>query len=104
MPSTDPAVETSQAPKSAPAIRPPGVFRTVIMSVLLVLLCLIIWGYWTITDSTRVKDMAEKYLSDILGGQVTVGHATLSVFEGLRLDNIEDGEGGMAGRDRQSTR
>jgi hypothetical protein len=48
----------------------------------------IIGGYWYVTDSNRVKTMAEDYLSGLLGGRVVVGKATLSIFEGLRLDEV----------------
>jgi hypothetical protein len=53
----------------------------------LVLVC-IIGGYSFETDSSRVKTMAENYLSGLLGGRVVVGRATLSIFEGLRLDDV----------------
>jgi hypothetical protein len=59
---------------------------------MLLLLCgllTVISGYWYITDSTRVREMAEAYLSKVLGGPVEVGGATLSVFEGLRLDDVK---------------
>ncbi len=52
------------------------------------LLVCIIGGYWYETDSNRVKGMAENYLSGLLGGRVVVGRATLSIFEGLRLDDV----------------
>jgi hypothetical protein len=55
---------------------------------LFILLGLIIGGYWYVTDSNRVKLMAENYLSGLLGGRVVVGRATLSIFEGLRLDDV----------------
>lgn len=59
------------------------------MTLLFFLLCSIIGGYWYLTDSRRVRAMAESYLSQLLGGPVHVGRATLSIFEGLRLDNIQ---------------
>ncbi|HTL29800.1 MAG TPA: hypothetical protein VL282_11280, partial [Tepidisphaeraceae bacterium] len=58
------------------------------MLILFVLLCSIIGGYWYLTDARRVRAMAESYLSQLIGGQVHVGNATLSIFEGLRLDNV----------------
>jgi hypothetical protein len=58
------------------------------MLLLFVLLCSIIGGYWYLTDARRVRAMAESYLSNLIGGQVRVGNATLSIFEGLRLDNV----------------
>jgi hypothetical protein len=58
------------------------------MIALLVLLCLVIFGYGYITDSERVRAMAESYLSRLVRGPVKVGGATLSIFEGLRLDDV----------------
>lgn len=58
------------------------------MRVLLALLCSLIGVYWYLTDSRRVRDMAETYLSGVLGAPVEVGGAHLSIFEGLRLDNV----------------
>jgi hypothetical protein len=58
------------------------------MSVVFFLLCIIIGGYWYITDSNRVREMAESALSRILHGHVKVEQATLSIFEGLRLDGV----------------
>src|SRR5688572_7916962 len=65
-----------------------GRTRRLTMAVLLTVLCLVISGYAYITDSERVRTMAESYLSDLAGGPVKVGGATLSVFEGLRLDDV----------------
>lgn len=59
------------------------------MTALLLLLCSVIFAYSHLTDAMRVRQMAESYLSDLLGGRVVVGRATLSVFEGLRLDDVE---------------
>jgi hypothetical protein len=58
------------------------------MLVLFVFLCAVIGGYWYLTDADRVRGMAETYLSKVLGGRVDVGQANLSIFEGLRLDDI----------------
>ncbi len=55
--------------------------------VLLVLSCTI-FGYIYLTDAQRVREMASAYLSDLLGGEVTIGKANLSIFEGLRLDDV----------------
>ena len=61
------------------------------------LLAGIIGAYNYETDSTRVKAMAENYLSGLLGGRVVVGKATLSIFEGLRLDEVRVYVRGKAG-------
>lgn len=58
------------------------------MAVMFVLLCAIIGAYWYITDSNRVRGMAERYLAALIGGPVNVDKATLSIFEGLRLDGV----------------
>src|SRR5689334_17471216 len=58
------------------------------MSVVFVTLITVIGGYLYLTDANRVRGMAERYLSELLGGPVKVGDATLSIFEGLRLDNV----------------
>lgn len=53
-----------------------------------VLLTGVILTYWYLTDSRRVRSMAQNYLSQLTGGHVEVKNATLSIFEGLRLDNV----------------
>lgn len=58
------------------------------MVVLLVLLLAIIATYWFVTDPVRVRLMAEAYLSQLIGGRVRVGGASLSIFEGLHLWHV----------------
>src|SRR5580704_1478093 len=58
------------------------------MSSILLFLVVIIFGYIYLTDAQRVRSMASAYLSDLLGGEVTIGKANLSIFEGLRLDDV----------------
>jgi hypothetical protein len=58
------------------------------MLLVFLLLCTIIFGYTYLTDSRRVRDMAGSYLSDLLGGDVKIGNASLTIFEGLRLDDV----------------
>ena len=70
------------------AVRQRSLRRHVWMVVFFITLCTIIWGYWTITDSNRVREMAETALSKLVGGDVKVGSATLSIFEGLRLKDV----------------
>ena len=48
----------------------------------------VIITYWILTDTRRVRAMAENYLSRLTGGKVAVESATLSIFEGLRLDGV----------------
>src|SRR5689334_21836371 len=52
------------------------------------LLVAVICTYWVLTDSRRVRAMAQDYLSKLTGGRVEVQNATLSIFEGLRLDGV----------------
>lgn len=63
--------------------------------VLLVLLAIIL-VYAYLTNSNRVQLMCQSYLSELVGGRVTIKHASLSIFEGLRLDGVSvyvDGSG-----------
>ena len=54
----------------------------------LLVLATIIGGYGWVTDPTRVRRMAESYLSELVGGPVHVGSASLSIFEGLTLSRV----------------
>ena len=58
------------------------------MAMLFLLLCGMIGAYRYFTNSTRVRTQAEQYLAKLTGGHVTVGAARLSIFEGLRLDDV----------------
>lgn len=62
--------------------------RRLAMGLVLLLLLSIIGGYWYITDSNRVRDRAQNYLSRLIGGHVTIGKATLSIFQGLQLTDV----------------
>lgn len=78
------------------------------MFAVLLVLSGIIGVYAYVTNSDRVRSMAETYLSQVLGGRVEVRRATLSIFEGLRLDDVkvhlspERGGGGAGGTDAPS--
>src|SRR5437588_9490446 len=65
-----------------------GRARQVGMLALFGLLCAVIAAYNVLTDAGRVRGMAESYLSELIGARVTVGKANLSLFEGMRLDNV----------------
>jgi len=82
----DAPIDTGLRPLSA--VRQRSLRRHVWMSILFIALCTIIWAYWTITDSNRVRDMAENALTKLVGGKVKVGSASLSIFEGLRLRDV----------------
>src|SRR5436309_2007311 len=58
------------------------------MLAIFALLCSLIGAYLFVTDSRRVKRLAETELSKLVGGPVTVGRAKLSLFEGLRLEYV----------------
>ena len=89
-----PDVMESPAPPDAPA-RPRRrwsrgfVLRQLAAAGLLALFLALIFGYWFLTQPKRVRRMAESYLSEFLGGPVTVGRASLGIFDGLRLDDVE---------------
>ena len=59
------------------------------MCALFMLLCIVIGGYSYLTDFDRVRLMAEGYLSGLMGGRVEIRRATLSLFQGLRLDGVK---------------
>src|SRR5204863_9735076 len=59
------------------------------MAIFFFLLCAIIGGYVFMTDSDRVRTLAQRYLTLFLGGRVEIRKATLSIFEGLRLDDVK---------------
>ncbi len=58
------------------------------MGVLLICLSSVIASYWAVTDPVRLKGMAQAYLSELVGGRVSVGSASLSLLEGLRLRHV----------------
>lgn len=91
MSETSPAtIETlfdrTQRPTYAPTRR--SRLRTVATFTLLVILVAMIGGYLFITDPQRVRAISQSYLSKLTGGPVSVQRASLSIFEGLRLDGI----------------
>jgi len=55
---------------------------------LFVVLSLVIASYIWITRAARVREMAQGYLSQLVGGRVEVGKATLSIFQGLKLEDV----------------
>src|SRR5271168_4387 len=71
-----------------PLRRPCGPMRRWGMITILLVLASVIFGYIYLTDAQRVRTMASAYLSELLGGEVTIGKANLTIFEGLRLDDV----------------
>ncbi len=62
--------------------------RRLLMAIVFLILCALIGAYWYFTNSNRVRQQAEDYLSRLTGGHVSVGAANLSIFEGLRLYDV----------------
>ncbi|HWB54942.1 MAG TPA: hypothetical protein VG722_12140 [Tepidisphaeraceae bacterium] len=52
------------------------------------LLSSLIAVYAYIADSDRLRLMAQTYLSGVLAGEVRIGHARLSIFQGLTLEDV----------------
>ncbi|MGA2501141.1 MAG: hypothetical protein ABSH20_25670, partial [Tepidisphaeraceae bacterium] len=65
-----------------------GWVRRVLSTIVLLLLCAIIGGYWWATDSRRVQQFAQDELHDLVGARVEIRRASLSLFEGLRLEGV----------------
>lgn len=59
------------------------------MGIVFVVLSVVIGGYSYLTDSEHVRVMAQDYLSKLMRGRVEIGRATLSIFEGLRVDDVK---------------
>jgi len=77
---------SSRLPYPLRARTSPG--RRWCMMIIFILLSTTIGVYWFLTDARRVRDMAEQYLTQLSGARVSIGRATLSIFEGLRLDDV----------------
>jgi len=58
------------------------------MALLLIFMSGIISSYWYLTDPVRIKAMSQSYLSELGGGDVEIGSASLTVFEGLKLSKV----------------
>ncbi len=69
------------------------------MGVLLVFLSSVIASYWALTDPVRLRVMVQTYLSDLVGGRVSVGSASLSLLQGLRLSDVKIRVDGSAAPD-----
>lgn len=52
------------------------------------LLSSLIAAYEYIADPQRLRTMAQTYLSSVLGGEVRIGSARLSIFQGLTLQDV----------------
>ncbi len=69
--------------------RKPSRLRRVLMMIVFLILCGIIGGYLYLTDADRVRNMAQQYLTQLIGGKIEIGSANLSIFEGLRLKDVK---------------
>ncbi len=58
------------------------------MALLLIFMSAVISSYWYLTDPARIKGMSQSYLSELIGGNVEIGSASLTVFEGLKLQKV----------------
>jgi hypothetical protein len=58
------------------------------MSMLLIFIAAVVSSYWYLTDPVRVREMCQTYLSELVGGPVEVGSASLSLLEGLQLKHV----------------
>src|ERR1700722_765857 len=66
-----------------------GKVRRIATILFLIFLCALIGGYAFLTDEDRIRGMAGDYLAALVGGEVHIGGAELSIFEGLRLDKVQ---------------
>ncbi|MGB7159770.1 MAG: hypothetical protein WBD40_17015, partial [Tepidisphaeraceae bacterium] len=88
LPTADRLFDRPWRPGHHPFGKCPSRLRKWAMLTLLLVLCLVIGGYLHYTDADRVRSMAQSYLSRILRGRIEIGAAKLSIFEGLRLQDV----------------
>src|SRR5438067_576795 len=62
--------------------------RRIVMIILFLMLCAMIGAYQYFTNANRVRQQAEQYLARLTGGNVSVRRASLSIFQGLRLEEV----------------
>lgn len=68
--------------------RPVGLVRQICMAALLIFLLSIIGSYVYFTRSAYVRELAQSYLSRLVGGQVIVRKVGVTIFEGVRLEDV----------------
>jgi hypothetical protein len=54
----------------------------------LALLLAAIYGYWYLTNDSRIRRQARRYLRDITGARVSIDQASFSMFGGIRLKGV----------------
>ena len=87
-PTADCLFDRPWRPGHHPFGKRPSSMRRWAMMLLLLVLCGIIGAYLFYTDTDRVRSMAQSYLSHLLRGRIEIGAAKLSIFEGLRLQDV----------------
>ena len=78
-----------------------GHTRRVVMVVLMLLLWTMLGAYFYITNENRLRQIAADSLGSMVGGHVTIEHADLSIFEGLKLSKVRLFATGADGKDVQ---
>ena len=63
--------------------------RRWIAGTLLVALLTLIGGYYYFTRPAWLIRFAEQYLAFLVNGDVEIGHATFSIFDGIHLQNVK---------------
>lgn len=63
--------------------------RRWIAGALLVLLLTLIGGYYYFTRPAWLIQFAEQYLASLVNGDVEIGHATFSIFDGIHLEDVK---------------
>jgi hypothetical protein len=62
--------------------------RRCTMGGLLIFFSAFIASYFYLTDPARINSMSKAYLSELVGGHVDIGNASLTLLEGLTLKNV----------------
>ena len=65
---------------------------------ILALLLAAVYGYWYLTNDSRIRRQARRYLKDITGARVSIDRASFSLFGDIRLEGVRldvPGEGGV---------
>ncbi len=55
---------------------------------LLMLLVVMVYGYWYMTNDRRIRHYAESFLSELAGGRAKVEHAHMGIFGKISLRNV----------------
>ncbi len=55
---------------------------------LLALLIVSAWGYWSLTNNDRVRSEARRYLRGLCGGRVEIAEGRFNLLEGIELSDV----------------